>query len=249
MHFFLCWIFVLVFTEYIAFTGSKKKCKWDFRQTTGGSLMFTSSRPHGGLKLPWYLLPCSRAQAIQQVSGGHWWQLLDTGDWEADELGDTLLNLMLTSKEMLVDVRFDGNLDDTDCVMVKVRIMKGGNKAKSGTTASDFRLWPLQGPGPCPVQFENLKSWRFTEHHSPGEYLFPLFHCPIFCPFTVQLLDHPVYLQHLKTLSLTYWSQLTRCAHPCTDTALNFSDLFRFPVLQGFYSLQWTFQYCRSKWS
>lgn len=59
---------------------------------------------------------------------------------------------MLTSKEIVLgDVRFDGNLDDTDCVMVKVRIMKGGNKAKSGTTASDFSrtdfgLFRDQGP-------------------------------------------------------------------------------------------------------
>lgn len=103
--------------------------------------MFTSPRPHGGLKPPWYLLerPCSRAQAIQQVSGGHRWQLLDTGDWEADEWGDTAEPHAYKQGDIVLgDVKFGKNLDDTVCVMVKVSIMKAGNKAKSRITAPDF---------------------------------------------------------------------------------------------------------------
>lgn len=53
--------------------------------------------------------------------------------------GQTLLNLMLRSKEtVLQNVKFSRNLDDTDSVMVKVKIMKGGNKAKSRIPAPDF---------------------------------------------------------------------------------------------------------------
>lgn len=53
--------------------------------------------------------------------------------------GQTLLNLMLRNKEIVLqDGKFGRSLDDTDSVMVKVKIIKGGNKAKSRITAPDF---------------------------------------------------------------------------------------------------------------
>lgn len=69
--------------------------------------------------------------------------------------GETLLNLMLT---MLGRVEFGRNVDDSDCVKVKVRIMKGGQKAGSQPQTSVEQTLSLQGPGPCSVQFENLQS-------------------------------------------------------------------------------------------
>ena len=48
-------------------------------------------------------------------------------------MGRHSAELHATSKEIVLgDVKFGGNLDDADCVMVKVRIMKGGNRQKAG---------------------------------------------------------------------------------------------------------------------
>lgn len=243
MHFCLGCAFILNFTEYITFTGLRKS-KWDFLQTMGTSLMFTSPRSHGGLKPPQYLLegPCIREQAIQQVPRGHCWLLLDTHYWEADEWGDTWLYLMLTSKEIVLgDVKYDGNLDDAEWWC---KSEKEGTRQKAGSQpqASVGQTLTCSQAGPCPVQFENLLWAPHTLWMS-----FSLFHHPVFCPFVFQLLYHPLSLQQLSTL--TELLKSICCGQLCTDTAFDFSDLFRFPVWWGFYSFHWTFQYHRSKWS
>lgn len=69
--------------------------------------------------------------------------------------GETLLNLMLA---VLGCVKFGRNLNDTDCMKVKTRIVKGGQRAGSQPQTSVEQTLSLQGPGPCSVQFENLQS-------------------------------------------------------------------------------------------
>ena len=59
--------------------------------------------------------------------------------------GGTLLGLVLTKKEELVkDVKVRGNLDCSDHEMVEIRILSGGNKAKSRTTTLVFRRKKLR---------------------------------------------------------------------------------------------------------
>lgn len=84
--------------------------------------------------------------------------------------GETLLNLMLT---VLGRVKFGRNFDDTDCMKVKVRIMKGGQRAGSQPQTSVEQTLSLQGPGPCSVQSENLQT---------SDSLSIIFSVNVFCP-------------------------------------------------------------------
>lgn len=94
-------------------------------------------------------------QAMLQVSDDSSDQSFLTQVIEKLMSGETLLNLLLT---VLGHVDFGRNLDDTDCMKAKVRIMKGGQKAGSHLQTSVEQTVSLHGPGLCSVQFDNLQS-------------------------------------------------------------------------------------------
>lgn len=141
---------------------------WDYLQTTGTNLI-TSPEPHGERSHHDLCCKGPAGQAMQQISDDSTEQNFLTQVIEKLMSGETLLNLRLT---VLGCVKFGRNLDDTDCMKVKVRIMKGGQKAGSQPQTSVEQTLSLQGPGSCSVQFENLQSKWFSEHHFLCECLF-----------------------------------------------------------------------------
>lgn len=189
--------------------------------------MFTSPEPHGELKLPWYVLerPSRTGNAVN-FWGQHCSELLDTGDCEDDEWGETaephaysVGPCELWQKPWWHWVH-EGKSQDYE------------RSPKSRITAPYFRRTDFKSSGTwalfCPVWKSPKPVILWASF--PLWMSFPLFHCPVFCLLMVQLLDHPVSVQLLNSFHWTVgadWSALV--SHVLTDFC--FTDLFWLPVL------------------